>query len=139
MKKGWFIVGALLLAAGGTGGYLYHNGTINFGNAANDQTVYVSSISSLMGTDSANIQTRFSGVVEPQNTVEINIDNGRVVRDLSIKVGDEVKAGQLLFQYDLSSLQSDLQQAQLDLERLQNEALSLESQISTLEKEKRKA
>ncbi len=139
MKKGWIIAGVLLLAAAGTGGYLYHSGIIEFGGASSDQTVYVTKISTLMGTDTAGVQTRYAGIVEPQNTIEVNIDSGRVVNEVSVKVGDEVKQGQLLFEYDLSSLQSDLQQAQLDLERLQNEALSLESQIATLEKEKKSA
>ena len=51
----------------------------------------------------------------------------------------EVKAGQLLFEYDLSSIEDDLKQAQLDLDRLKNEQISLTEQIATLEAEKKKA
>ena len=51
---------------------------------------------------------------------------------------EEVKQGQLLFEYDLSSIQEDLAESQLELDRLKNEAASLTEQIATLEKKKRK-
>ena len=54
-------------------------------------------------------------------------------------IRDRVKKGQLLFEYDLSSIQESLEEAQLDLDRLKNEASSLNEQIATLEKEKKKA
>ena len=56
-----------------------------------------------------------------------------------VKTGDQVKKGQLLFEYDLSSIQESLEEAQLDLDRLKNEASSLNERIATLEKEKKKA
>ena len=82
---------------------------------------------------------RFAGVVEPQETVSVKIESGRKVKEVQVKTGDEVKAGQLLFEYDLSSIQDDLQQAKLDLDRLKNEQVSLTEQIATLEAEKKKA
>ncbi|MBS6118091.1 MAG: efflux RND transporter periplasmic adaptor subunit [Clostridiales bacterium] len=91
-----------------------------------------------MGND-LGVQNRYAGVVEPQDTVEVKIDNGRKVKEVKVKVGDEVKQGQLLFEYDLSSIQEDLQEAKLDLERLKNEAVNLQQQINTLEKEKKQA
>ena len=39
---------------------------------------------------------RFAGVVEPQETVKVNIENNRTVTEVKVKVGDEVKKGQLL-------------------------------------------
>ena len=78
-------------------------------------------------------------MVEPQDTVKVNIENGRTVTEVKVKTGDEVKKGQLLFEYDLSSIQDSLKEAQLALDRLKNEALSLNEQIATLEKEKKKA
>lgn len=57
---------------------------------------------------------------------------------MEVKTGEEVKAGQLLFEYDLSSIEDDLKQAQLDLDRLKNEQISLTEQIATLEAEKKK-
>lgn len=82
---------------------------------------------------------RFAGVVEPQKTVNVKIESGRKVKEVEVKTGEEVKAGQLLFEYDLSSIEDDLKQAQLDLDRLKNEQISLTEQIATLEAEKKKA
>ena len=77
--------------------------------------------------------------VEPQETVNVKIESGRKVKEVQVKTGEEVKKGQLLFEYDLSSIEDDLKQAQLDLDRLKNEQISLTEQISTLEAEKKKA
>ena len=52
---------------------------------------------------------------------------------------EKAQKGQLLFEYDLSSIQESLEEAQLDLDRLKNEASSLNERIATLEKEKKKA
>ena len=71
--------------------------------------------------------------------MSVKIESGRKVKEVQVKTGDEVKAGQLLFEYDLSSIQDDLQQAKLDLDRLKNEQVSLTEQIATLEAEKKKA
>ncbi|MFR7395086.1 MAG: biotin/lipoyl-binding protein [Blautia wexlerae] len=43
-------------------------------------------------------------MVEPQETVNVKIESGRKVKEVQVKTGDEVKAGQLLFVYDLSSI-----------------------------------
>ena len=71
--------------------------------------------------------------------VNVKIESGRKVKEVQVKTGEEVKKGQLLFEYDLSSIEDDLKQAQLDLDRLKNEQISLTEQISTLEAEKKKA
>lgn len=137
MKKRILIIVGILIAVGaiGTGAWFYFRGNTN---EVNDSIVYVSKISTITGTESA-ASNRFAGVVEPQKTVNVQIESGRKVKEVEVKTGDEVKAGQLLFQYDLSSIQEDLQQAQLDLDRLKNEQISLTDQIATLEAEKKKA
>ena len=77
--------------------------------------------------------------MEPQETVSVELENGRSVKEVKVKTGDQIKKGQLLFEYDLSSIQDSLEEAQLELDRLKNEASSLNEQIATLEKEKKKA
>ncbi|MDO4272662.1 MAG: efflux RND transporter periplasmic adaptor subunit [Eubacteriales bacterium] len=138
MKKRILIVGGILVAAGVAGavGWYYLRGST--GGAADGDVVYVTAVSTLTGASSGN-SNRYAGVVEPQETVEVKIDSGRKVKEVKVKTGDEVKQGQLLFEYDLSSIQEDLQQAKLDLDRLKNEALSLADQIATYEAEKKKA
>ena len=79
--------------------------------------VYVTKISKLSEMDSG-VENRYAGVVEPQETVQVKIESGRKVKEVQVKTGQEVKKGQLLFQYDLRSIQQSLQEAQLALDRL---------------------
>ena len=138
MKKRIIIVLGILIAAGGIGsGVWYHfNGSGQSGSG--DTVVYVSKVSVITGAETA-ATNRFAGVVEPQETVNVKIESGRKVKEVQVKTGEEVKKGQLLFEYDLSSIEDDLKQAQLDLDRLKNEQISLTEQISTLEAETKKA
>ena len=138
MKKRIFIVLGILIAAGGIGGGVWYHFNGSGQGGSDDTVVYVSKLSVITGTESA-ATNRFAGVVEPQKTVNVKIESGRKVKEVQVKTGEEVKAGQLLFEYDLSSIQDDLKQAQLDLDRLKNEQISLTEQISTLEAEKKKA
>ena len=134
MKKRILIaLGVLVLAAGiGAGGWYYY--THHAGSAGGSDIVYVTKISKLSEMDSG-VENRYAGVVEPQEKIE----SGRKVKEVQVKTGQEVKKGQLLFQYDLGSIQQSLQEAQLALDRLKNEQLSISDQITTLEAEKKKA
>ena len=138
MKKRILIaLGVLVLAAGiGAGGWYYY--THHAGSAGGSDIVYVTKIGKLSEMDSG-VENRYAGVVEPQETVQVKIESGRKVKEVQVKTGQEVKKGQLLFQYDLGSIQQSLQEAQLALDRLKNEQLSISDQITTLEAEKKKA
>ena len=106
-------LGSLILAAGiGAGGWYYY--THHAGSARGSDTVYVTKISKLSEMDSG-VENRYAGVVEPQETVQVKIESGRKVKEVQVKTGQEVKKGQLLFQYDLGSIQQSLQEAQLAL------------------------
>lgn len=138
MKKKVFVIGGIVIFAGaiGAGVWYYLQGRDQM--TASGEVTYVTKISSL-DEESSGLLNRFAGVVEPQETVTVSIESGRKVKEVQVKTGDEVKAGQLLFEYDLTSIEEDLQEAKLSLDRLKNEALSLNEQITTLEKEKKKA
>ena len=138
MKKRILIaLGIIILAAGiGAGGWYYYSH--HMGTVSGSDTVYVTKISELSEMDSG-VENRYAGEVEPQETVQVKIESGRKVKEVQVKTGEEVKKGQLLFQYDLGSIQQSLQEAQLALDRLKNEALSISGQITTLEAEKKKA
>ena len=138
MKKRIIIVLGILIAAGGIGTGVWYHFYGNTQGKTGDSIVYVSKVSVISGTETAAVN-RFAGVVEPQKTVNVKIESGRKVKEVEVKTGEEVKAGQLLFEYDLSSIEDDLKQSQLDLDRLKNEQISLTEQISTLEAEKKKA
>ena len=100
MKKRILIaLGVLVLAAGiGAGGWYYY--THHAGSAGGSDIVYVTKISKLSEMDSG-VENRYAGVVEPQETVQVKIESGRKVKEVQVKTGQEVKKGQLLFQYDL--------------------------------------
>ena len=138
MKKRIIIVLGILIAAGGIGTGVWYHFYGNTQGKTGDSIVYVSKVSVISGTETAAVN-RFAGVVEPHKTVNVKIESGRKVKEVEVKTGEEVKAGQLLFEYDLSSIEDDLKQAQLDLDRLKNEQISLTEQIATLEAEKKKA
>lgn len=138
MKKRILILLGILIIGGGTvAGVCWKTGVFGQQETSGD-SVYVTSISDLTG-QAAGVSNRYAGVVEPQETVSVELESGRTVKEVQVKTGDQVKKGQLLFEYDLSSIQENLEEAQLDLDRLKNEASSLNEQIATLEKEKKKA
>ena len=138
MKKRIIIVLGILIAAGGIGTGVWYHFKGNGQSGTGDSIVYVSKVSVITGSETTAVN-RFAGVVEPQKTVNVKIESGRKVKEVEVKTGEEVKAGQLLFEYDLSSIQESLEEAQLNLDRLKNEASSLTEQIATLEKEKKQA
>lgn len=137
MKKRWGVVlGLVLAAAAAGGGYWYYQEYYPVQSTEN--AVYVTSVESMTSADNGFLN-RYAGVVEAQETLEVKIESGRKVGTVEVKAGDVVKKGQLLFEYDLSSIEQDLKEAELDLEKLKNEANSLTQQIATLEKEQKKA
>ncbi len=138
MKKRIIIVLGILIAAGGIGTGVWYHFKGNGQSGTGDSIVYVSKVSVITGSETTAVN-RFAGVVEPQKTVNVKIESGRKVKEVEVKTGEEVKAGQLLFEYDLRSIEDDLTQAHLDLDRLKNQQISLTEQISTLEAEKKKA
>lgn len=137
MKKRLAIIGGILVAVGLIGGLVWY--FLKGNEASGDENdIYVTTVATLMG-DVAGTQNRYAGVVEPQKTVEVKLENNRTVSEVKVEEGQTVKAGDLLFEYDASSSQDDLAQAELDLERYKNEAVSLADQIATLKDEKTKA
>ena len=122
MKKG-IVVLLVLVLAGGAGGGAYYYWTRSAQGAEggdrvssdSEDAVYVDSVSMLagLGTGTGQIQ-RYSGVVEPQNTWEVRLENERTVKECKVKVGDEVKTGQALFVYDTTEDSDKLAQAEID-------------------------
>ena len=137
MKKRILILLGILIIGGGAAGVCWKTGVFGQQEVSGD-VVYVTLISEING-DAAGVSNRYAGTVEPQETVEVELESGRSVKKVQVKTGDQVKKGQLLFEYDLSSIQDSLEEAQLELDRLKNEESSLNDQIATLEKEKKQA
>ncbi|MDE7062637.1 MAG: efflux RND transporter periplasmic adaptor subunit, partial [Lachnospiraceae bacterium] len=60
------------------------------GGGNSSDKVYVEQISTIMKQTSA-AGNRFSGIVEPQETLEINKDSERTVKEVMVSVGDAVE------------------------------------------------
>ena len=136
-KKKWFIIGgiaAIVLLAGVLWFFLGRGGS-----SSGEEVVYVSPVSVVTGQGSLGIQQRFSGIVEPQQTYEVEAQQDRAIKEVHVEKGQEVSVGTPLFTYDTDQTQSELDQANLDLERMKNDITNLNEQIATLEKEKRSA
>lgn len=131
-KKAGIILGAILVAAAAAVAIWYFLG--NGGRDSKDR-VYVEKVSTIMGR-SAGAQNRYSGVVQPQETVEINADAERTVSEVLVEVGDAVEEGTPLFNYDTEDLSLELEQAKLELENQDIEINSYKAQIAELEKER---
>lgn len=113
--------------------YIWGNGTRD----GNDR-VYVEKVSTVMG-NMTGAQNRYSGVVEPQKTIDVNTDSERTVKDILVKVGDKVEVGTPLFNYDTEETSMELEQAKLELENQDIEISNFKTQIAELEKEKKAA
>lgn len=134
-KKAGIILGAIALAAAAAVGIWYFLG--NGGKDSNDR-VYVQKVSTIMGT-ATGVQNRYSGVVQPQKTVEVNADSERTVKEILVEVGDEVSEGTPLFSYDTEDLKMELEQAKLELENQDIEISNYRNQIQELDKERKAA
>lgn len=106
----------------------------------NKDAIYVEAVSMITGSYSElGIQNRFSGVIEPQDTLEIKLDTNKTVKECLVKVGQAVEVGTPLFTYDIGEMSLNLDQGKLELERIANEITATNRQIQTLESEKANA
>ena len=128
MKKVIAVVLVLVLAAGGAGGFYYwkqkKEGAAVDGriSSSSEDAVYVDSVSVLAGLGSGNgVIQRYAGVIEPQQTWEVKLENERSVKECFVKEGDEVKDGQKLFVYDTTEDEVNLAKSEIELERYENE------------------
>lgn len=143
MKKGIVALLVLVLAGGAAGGGYYYWKYVrpqgeNGGRVSSDSenAVYVDSVSVLAGLGSGNgLIQRFSGVVEPQKTWEVKLENERSVDECFVEVGDEVQEGQRLFTYDTMEDENKVATAEIELERFENAIQGSKNTISQLQRE----
>ncbi len=136
-KVGIIIAAAVVVVAAAGGGLWYFLKGSSTGGSSADK-VYVESVSSLTSSNSG-VQNRYSGVVEPQETWEVNRNGEKTVKEVFVAEGDAVEEGTPLFEYDTETLESELAQAELDLEGMRNEITNYQEQIKQLNEEKNTA
>ena len=79
--------------------------------------------------DAAN---HFTGVVEPQQMLNISKDPSRTVKEVYVNVGDVVQKGAKLFAYETSDISEKLENAKLELASGKNEIDRLANDINNL-------
>ena len=95
----------------------------------------VQSVAVLTGADNMS-QNRFSGVVESQKTVKIQKQSDRNIKEIYVEVGETVKTGQKLFEYDTDDISTKIEQENLEVERMQNAIENYRKEIDAINAEK---
>lgn len=130
-------ISGITAAAVATGGLFWWKSRTD--SSDSDGIAYVSAVSELNTAVSLGANMQFSGVVEPQQVKEIKADTSKTISEISVEEGAHVKKGDVLFSYDIESMELELQQGEVEVERMENEITSNEQQISQLESEKNNA
>lgn len=69
----------------------------------------------------------------------MNKDESKTVSKLLVSVGDNVKTGDVLFEYDVDAMNLSLEQLKLELEGINNKISTLQDQLAELNKQKNNA
>ena len=138
-KKKKVIIGVVvvvIIAAAAAGGFLWWK---NKGTDAGSETlgIYAQRVGDVKY--SAGAVSSYSGVVESQETLEVNKDSDKEIEEIYVAVGDEVKEGDPLFKYDVDSVKQQKQTANLELEGLQTDLEGYQAQVNQLTAEKQAA
>ena len=134
-KKVGIIIGVVAAVAAVSVGGLYFSGRLGGGVGDSSDKVYVQTVSTVMQQNTG-AGNRYSGVVQPQDTWEVNKDADRTIAEVLVKEGDEVAAGSPLFSYDTDDMKLQLEQQKLELEDIANEISGYNTQITELQAEK---
>lgn len=132
-KKGIIILIVVLLVLAGAAGAIYY--VLHNKKASNEELVYATKISDLNGGYDLT-ESRYIGTVESQEVKGVNRDSDKKVKELYVKEEDEVKAGDVLFEYDTESMELQLRQLELELTSINNNIATLNQQIASLTTEK---
>ena len=129
-KKVVITIGAVVLAGVITAGVYFLGGSKSA--ASSGEGVYVDSVSMITGVGGIGLQNRFSGVIEPQETLEIKLEDGKTIKECYVEEGEEVDLGTELFLYDTGEMAMKLEEGKLELESISNEILYCRSRNGTI-------
>ena len=124
------IISLLLIGIGIGLFFLLRSGKTAKGNG---KLVYVEKVGNLLG-DYLGKDSRFMGIVESQETTNVEKDPDKKVKDILVKVGDVVNEGDPLFTYDTEQAELDIESKELELESLRNGIQSDYEQVADLKK-----
>lgn len=99
-----------------------------------ENTVPVQPVS-LLTQDFVNDQNKFAGMIVSQKTVKLQKDSNKTIKKVYVEVGDEVKAGDKLFEYDTDDINIKIEEVNLEVEKLQNTITNSQKQIENINAE----
>ena len=130
---GKILLTLLILGGLGYGGWYGYNRF--FAEAPKEGTVYVQSVATITGVGAAGRRSRYAGVVEAKNVIQVNPDTDLTVKECFVSAGDKVKKGDPLFSYDVASMEINLEQLQLDIQGLENGIKTGQKKVENLKKQ----
>ena len=102
------------------------------GNNQNDENkIAVQSVGIFTGSMNT-MENRFSGIVVSQKTVKLQKEENRTVKKIYVEIGQAVKAGDKLFEYDTDEVSAKIDQETLEVEKLQNSIANSQKQIESI-------
>jgi HlyD family secretion protein len=122
----WIVILALALVASGSGFYFFDWGRLQAQAPAETPTLSTARVSrgDLVITASG------SGTLSPTSETAIGFRTSGVVSELPVKVGDQVKAGDVLARLDSTDAQAAVTQAQISLRQAELSLATLTQQAS---------
>lgn len=139
-KKVFAICGVVAAAAVAFGIWYQFLRTPSDDNISAENSVSVESVAAITGSGMGyDVQNRYSGVVESQETLDVKKDDSKKVKSILVTEGQEIEVGTPLFEYDTADLTLKLEQAQIDLERIAADIETANRQINELTAERSKA
>ena len=123
------IILAILIILGIAAYFIYNN--MNKKSENTENAVAVQSVGILTGA--ANMEeNRFSGMIVSQKTVKLQKEENREVKKVYVEVGQAVKVGDSLFEYDTEDTSAKIDQENLEIEKMQNGITSYQKQIESI-------
>ena len=97
--------------------------------------VYVESVKNITGAY-VGLDNRYMGIVEAQETKQVEKDGDKKVKEIFVKIGDVVKKDDPLFSYDTDEMELDLQKMELELDNIKNTISGYNDEINDLIKQR---
>ena len=102
--------------------------------SSSEENVAVQSVEILSG-NLDNAETKFSGMVISQKTIKVPKQSNKTIKKVYVEVGQEVKTGDKLFEYDTDDINIKIEEANLEVEKLQNSISNSNKQIENINAE----
>ncbi len=104
---------------------------LNGNNQKDENKIAVQAVSILTGSMNT-MENRFAGVVVSQKTIKLQKEENRTVKKIYVEIGQAVKTGDKLFEYDTDEISTKIDQESLEVEKLQNSIANSQKQIESI-------